>query len=58
MAIQLDLHASKIELFHVLHHEPAILILPNAWDALSAKLFEKAGAKAIGPGVYFRANRG
>lgn len=32
-------------LFHALHAD--LLILPNAWDAASAKLIERAGAKAI-----------
>ncbi len=31
--------------FHALHKD--FLILPNAWDAVSAKLVERAGAKAI-----------
>lgn len=34
-------------LFHSLHKEENPLILPNAWDALSARIFEKAGARAI-----------
>ena len=38
----------KAKYFRELHFRPKILILPNAWDALSAKLFERAGAKAIG----------
>ena len=33
--------------FHALHEEKDILILPNAWDAGSAKVIEDAGAKAI-----------
>ena len=35
------------EHFHALHKGPSILILPNAWDAMSAKIVEGAGAKAI-----------
>src|SRR5260370_28893679 len=35
------------EIFHCLHKQKDILILPNAWDAGSAKLIEDAGAKAI-----------
>ena len=31
--------------FHALHRD--FLILPNAWDGVSAKLVERAGAKAI-----------
>lgn len=37
----------KARLFHSLHHGEDLLILPNAWDALSAKIFERQGAKAI-----------
>lgn len=33
--------------FHALHAGPAILRLPNAWDAASARIIESAGAKAI-----------
>jgi 2-methylisocitrate lyase-like PEP mutase family enzyme len=33
-------------LFHALHQQ-GLLILPNAWDAGSARLIESAGAKAI-----------
>src|SRR5258705_4432818 len=35
------------ETFHSLHKQKDILILPNVWDAGSAKLIEDAGAKAI-----------
>ena len=34
--------------FVELHQQPEILILPNAWDAASARIFEKAGFPAIG----------
>lgn len=30
-----------------LHREPKILVLPNAWDCISARLFEEAGFPAI-----------
>jgi len=30
-----------------LHHGPAILVLPNAWDVASARIFEQAGFPAI-----------
>jgi 2-methylisocitrate lyase-like PEP mutase family enzyme len=33
--------------FHSLHEQKDILILPNAWDAGSAKVIEAAGARAI-----------
>ncbi len=38
----------KAEEFLVLHNTPPILILPNAWDVTSAKIFEIEGFKAIG----------
>jgi 2-methylisocitrate lyase-like PEP mutase family enzyme len=34
-------------LFHQLHQGPALLTLPNAWDAGSARIIESLGAKAI-----------
>src|SRR3989442_8003680 len=33
--------------FHTLHHGGRILVLPNAWDAASARIFELAGAPAV-----------
>ena len=39
--------SSLATIFHDLHTEPGVLILPNAWDAGSARLFEDSGAKAI-----------
>lgn len=46
--MNLTLQKSKAEFFRKLHFANDPLILPNAWDAISAKLFEKSGAKAIG----------
>ena len=39
--------AAKADAFRAMHQGPPILVLPNAWDAVSARLFVKAGAKAI-----------
>jgi 2-methylisocitrate lyase-like PEP mutase family enzyme len=33
--------------FRILHEGPAVLLLPNAWDAGTARLIESLGAKAI-----------
>jgi 2-methylisocitrate lyase-like PEP mutase family enzyme len=33
--------------FRALHHGPRVLVLPNAWDALSARIVESCGATAI-----------
>jgi 2-methylisocitrate lyase-like PEP mutase family enzyme len=38
---------AKAETLRSLHRTPPILVLPNAWDAASAALFERAGARAI-----------
>ena len=35
------------QIFRSLHQGPAILVLPNAWDAGTARLIESVGAKAI-----------
>src|SRR5437763_16952623 len=46
---QLD-HAQqsdKAERFRALHRGPKVLVLPNAWDVVSARIFEGAGAAGI-----------
>ncbi|MBW7891874.1 MAG: isocitrate lyase/phosphoenolpyruvate mutase family protein [Chitinophagaceae bacterium] len=35
------------EKLHALHHAEEMLVIPNAWDAVSAKIFEKSGFPAI-----------
>ena len=35
------------ERLRALHHGPPILVLPNAWDAASARLFEAEGFPAV-----------
>jgi 2-methylisocitrate lyase-like PEP mutase family enzyme len=37
----------KAEILRQLHQGPRILVLPNAWDAASARIFEEAGFQAI-----------
>ena len=39
--------AERARAFAALHAGPKLLILPNAWDAGSARVIESAGAKAI-----------
>jgi 2-methylisocitrate lyase-like PEP mutase family enzyme len=39
--------SGKADVFRAMHDAPPILLLPNAWDAVSARLFVKAGARAI-----------
>jgi len=43
----LKIQKSKAASFLALHHAPEILILPNAWDVSSLKIFELEGFKAI-----------
>lgn len=37
----------KAETFRALHHQPRVLVLPNAWDVPSARVFEEAGFPAV-----------
>ena len=39
--------AEKAQKLLALHHGPHILVLPNAWDVASARIFEDAGFPAI-----------
>lgn len=41
------IQAEKARIFQQLHHSSELLVLPNAWDCVSAKLFEEAGFPAI-----------
>jgi 2-methylisocitrate lyase-like PEP mutase family enzyme len=38
---------AKADLLRALHHAPEILVLPNAWDAISARIVEAEGFPAI-----------
>ncbi|HSU30707.1 MAG TPA: isocitrate lyase/phosphoenolpyruvate mutase family protein [Bryobacteraceae bacterium] len=42
----IDSH-KKAEILRDLHRGPEVLILPNAWDSASARIFEEAGFPAI-----------
>ncbi len=39
--------AAKSNTFRSLHHGPKLLVLLNAWDVASARIFEESGAPAI-----------
>jgi 2-methylisocitrate lyase-like PEP mutase family enzyme len=39
--------AERRRAFHALHAGPAILIMPNAWDVASARIYEEAGFAAV-----------
>jgi 2-methylisocitrate lyase-like PEP mutase family enzyme len=42
-----DTQRAKAEAFRAMHDRSKILVLPNAWDAMSARVIEDAGARAI-----------
>jgi 2-methylisocitrate lyase-like PEP mutase family enzyme len=42
-----DTQRAKAEAFRAMHSGSRILVLPNAWDAMSARVIEEAGARAI-----------
>src|SRR5205085_9137828 len=39
--------ASKAEAFRALHRGPPLLLMANAWDAITARLFEAEGFAAV-----------
>lgn len=41
-------HLAKVESFRQLHQQDTTFVLPNAWDPISAMVFEEAGFQAIG----------
>ena len=41
---------AKARLFQQMHLGPEILVIANAWDAASARVFEEAGIRAVGTG--------
>jgi 2-methylisocitrate lyase-like PEP mutase family enzyme len=42
-----DTQRARAEAFRAMHDRSRILVLPNAWDAMSARVIEDAGARAI-----------
>ena len=42
-----DKQIKKAETFRALHHDPALLILPNIWDPMGARLLEGLGYPAV-----------
>jgi 2-methylisocitrate lyase-like PEP mutase family enzyme len=43
----MDSQTDKAIQFRLLHRGPGILVLPNAWDVASARIFEQAGFPAL-----------
>ncbi len=47
MLLQNKIFMDKVNLFKSLHHNNKILVLPNVWDPLGARLLESLGYKAV-----------
>src|SRR5271156_4433154 len=45
--VRMKTQNEKAEFFRSLHRGPDILVLPNAWDCASARIFEQTGFPAI-----------
>jgi 2-methylisocitrate lyase-like PEP mutase family enzyme len=45
--MEMERQKAKANAFRVMHHGKSILLLPNAWDVASARVFEEAGFGAI-----------
>jgi 2-methylisocitrate lyase-like PEP mutase family enzyme len=45
--MNLDTQRAKADAFRAMHDRSRILVLPNAWDPMSARVIEQAGARAI-----------
>ena len=43
----IQLQKSKALAFRAMHHGPKLLVLPNAWDVASARIFEDTGFDAV-----------
>jgi 2-methylisocitrate lyase-like PEP mutase family enzyme len=43
-------NVAKARLFREMHLGPRVLVIANAWDAASARVFEAAGIRAVGTG--------
>jgi len=45
--MEMEIQKAKVNAFRMMHHGKSILLLPNAWDVASARVFEGAGFGAI-----------
>jgi 2-methylisocitrate lyase-like PEP mutase family enzyme len=45
--MNLETQRAKADAFRAMHDRSKILVLPNAWDPMSARVIEEAGARAI-----------
>src|SRR5438552_2511262 len=47
VVMEMERQKAKVNAFRMMHHGKSILLLPNAWDVASARVFEGAGFGAI-----------
>ncbi|GCE28782.1 carboxyvinyl-carboxyphosphonate phosphorylmutase [Dictyobacter alpinus] len=47
VSIDLKIQRERAQRLRQLHHDPQLLVLPNVWDAASARIVEQAGFPAI-----------
>src|SRR5712692_2284180 len=47
LMIEVEKQKAKADAFRAMHRGPRILLLPNAWDVASARVFEEGGFGAI-----------
>src|SRR5947207_10006818 len=47
VVMEMERQKAKVNAFCMMHHGKSILLLPNAWDVASARVFEGAGFGAI-----------
>lgn len=45
--MNIEVQILKAQAFRTMHDRSAILVLPNAWDAVTARLFARLGFAAI-----------
>src|SRR6266567_870094 len=46
-SVNVESQSAQANAFRAMHRDPKILVLPNAWDVASARIFEEAGVAAI-----------
>ena len=48
MSVDTLVSAARAQTFRALHHAERLLVLPNAWDVMTARVFEDGGFPAVG----------
>jgi 2-methylisocitrate lyase-like PEP mutase family enzyme len=48
VTVSAEAQVARARLFHAFHQRGRLLVLPNAWDVISARVFEHCGFPAVG----------